>query len=122
MHLLPSVRKFHNSKLFFSKIELSKILSCYSLGVSKGNWKDYAIFFGKQEASFYMFKHSLASPDCILTKITKNKKNSIVYNLKIQNSLKKKYNKIDDILAFLKRRELHTVSYTHLTLPTTPYV
>jgi len=40
MHLLPSVRKFHNSKLFFSKIELSKILSCYSLGVSKGNWKD----------------------------------------------------------------------------------
>ena len=71
MHLLPSVRKFHNSKLFFSKIELSKILSCYSLGVSKGNWKDYAIFFGKQEASFYMFKHSLASPDCILTKITK---------------------------------------------------
>ena len=40
MHLLPSVRKFHNSKLFFSKIELSKILSCYSLGFSKGNWKD----------------------------------------------------------------------------------
>jgi len=109
MHLLPSVRKFHNSKLFFSKIELSKILSCYSLGVSKGNWKDYAIIFGKQEASFYMFKHSLASPDCILTKITKNKKNSIIYNLKIQNSLKKKYNKIDDILAYLKRRELHII-------------
>jgi len=109
MDLLPSVRKFHNSKLFFSKTELSKILSCYSLGVSKGNWKDYAIIFGKQEASFYMFKHSLASPDCILTKISKNKKNSVIYNLKIQNSLKKKYNKIDDILAFLKRRELHII-------------
>ena len=109
MHLLPSVRKFHNSKLFFSKIELSKILSCYSLGVSKGNWKDYAIFFGKQEASLYMFKHSLATPDCILSKISKNKKNVIIYNLKIQNSIKTKYNKIDDVLVFLKRRELHII-------------
>ncbi len=109
MELLPSVRKFHNSKLFFSKIELSKILSCYSLGVSKGNWKDYAIFFGKQEASFYMFKHSLATPDCILSKISKNKKNVIIYNLKIQNSIKTKYNKIDDVLVFLKRRELHII-------------
>ncbi|MDC0037564.1 DUF2794 domain-containing protein [Alphaproteobacteria bacterium] len=109
MNLLPSVRKIHNSKLFFSKIELSKILSCYSLGVSKGNWKDYAIIFEKQEASFYMFKHSLASPDCILTKISKNRKKSVIYNLKIQNALKKKYTKIDDILAFLKRRELHII-------------
>ncbi len=109
MELLPSVRKFHNSKLFFSNIELSKILSCYSLGVSKGNWKDYAIFFGKQEASFYMFKHSLATPDCILSKISKNKKNVIIYNLKIQNSIKTKYNKIDDVLVFLKRRELHII-------------
>ena len=67
MDLLPSVRNFHNSKLFFSKNELSKILSCYSIGVSKGSWKDYAIFFGNHEVSFCMFKHSLASPDCILT-------------------------------------------------------
>ena len=109
MNLLPSVLKIHNSKLYFSKYELTKILTCYSKGVSKGSWKDYAISFGKQETSFYMFKHSLASPDCILTKISKNKKNSIIYNLKIQNSLKKKYNRIDDILAFLKRRELHII-------------
>ena len=73
MSLVPPSRNINNSKLYFSKSELSKILNCYSLGVSKGNWKDYAIIFGKQEASFYMFKHSLASPDCILTKITKNK-------------------------------------------------
>ena len=73
MSLVSPSRNINNSKLYFSKSELSKILSCYSLGVSRGNWKDYAIIFGKQEASFYMFKHSLASPDCILTKITKNK-------------------------------------------------
>ena len=107
MDLLPSVRKFHNSKLFFSKKELTKILSCYSLGVSKGNWKDYAIFFGKQEASFYIYKHTLASPDCILTKSGINKNNT-VYKLEIKNIKNSKFTKIDDIIAFLKRIELHT--------------
>tara|TARA_Y100000590_G_C15037493_1_gene757539 strand:- start:90 stop:419 length:330 start_codon:yes stop_codon:yes gene_type:complete len=109
MELLPSVRTFHNSKLFFSKLELSKILSCYSLGVSKGNWKDYAISFEKQEASFYMFKHSLASPDCILTKTNKYKKNHIVFKLEIPNLKKSRFNKIDDIIALIKRRELHII-------------
>ena len=109
MNLLSSVKEFHNSKLFFSKNELSKILACYSIGVSKGSWKDYAIFFGKQEASFYMFKHSLVSPDCILTKTTKLKKNNFIYNLKIQNNKKSKFTQIDDLIALLKRRELHII-------------
>ena len=109
MDLLPSVRNFHNSKLFFSKNELSKILSCYSIGVSKGNWKDYAIFFGNHEVSFYMFKHSLANPDCILTKTKKNKKNNIIYNLELENKNRSKFTKIDDIIALLKRRELYVV-------------
>ena len=109
MDLLPSVRNFHNSKLFFSKNELSKILSCYSIGVSKGNWKDYAIFFGNREVSFCMFKHSLGTPDCILTKTTKYKKNSIIYNLELENKNKSKFTKIDDIIALLKRRELHVI-------------
>ena len=109
MDLLPSVRNFHNSKLFFSKNELSKILSCYSIGVSKGNWKDYAIFFGNHEVSFYMFKHSLAKPDCILTKTKKNKKNNIIYNLELENKNRSKFTKIDDIIALLKRRELYVI-------------
>ena len=74
MVLISSVINLHNSNLYFSKYELSKILSCYSLGVSKGNWKDYAIHFSKNEASFYIYKHSFASPDCILTKSKKYKK------------------------------------------------
>jgi len=109
MNLLSSVRNFHNSKLFFSKNELSKILACYSFGVSKGNWKDYAISFGKQETSFYMFKHSFASPDCILTKIKVSKKNNIFYNLEIKNIKKSKFTDIDNLIAILKRRELHII-------------
>ena len=105
MNLLSSVKNFNNSKLYFSKNELSKILKCYSLGVSQGSWKDYAISFGKQKTSFYMFKHSFASPDCILSKSKKNKKNIILYDLELSNKIKSKFNKIDDLIALLKRKE-----------------
>ena len=74
MELLSSVRNSRNSNLFFSKDELNQILDCYSIGVSKGKWKDYAIYFGKKEATFYMFKHSLAFPDCVITKSKKIRK------------------------------------------------
>ena len=73
MYLISSVTKFYNSKLFFSKNELTKILECYSKGVSNGKWKDYAIISRKQEAIFCMFRHSMASPECILTKTNKYK-------------------------------------------------
>ena len=109
MNLISSVRKFHNSKLFFSKTELSKILSCYAIGVSKGSWKDYAMTFNKQEAVFYMFKHSMASPDCILTKTANLQKKNIVYNLKFQNKKKSKFTRMDDLIILLKRREFYII-------------
>ena len=77
MKSLSFDKSFNNSKLFFSKNELSKILSCYSLGVSRGNWKDYAINFSKNEASFLMFKNTVGFPDCVLTKSLRNKTTAV---------------------------------------------
>ena len=105
MNLLSSVKKINNSKLFFSSTELSKILACYSLGVSRGNWKDYSIYFGIKEAIFCMYKHPYAPPDCILTKTTKNRKKDIMYNLELKNKNKSKSKEIDDLIILLKRRE-----------------
>jgi hypothetical protein len=56
-----------------------------------------------------MFKHSLASPDCILTKTDKSKKNIITYNLQLQNNKKTRSTRIDDLLALLKRREFKII-------------
>ena len=109
MFLLSSVSKINNSKLYFSRIELNKILSCYSIGVSKGKWKDYAIFFGKQKTSFYMFKHTFVSPDCILTKSKKIKKNIILFDLKLSNYSKLNFTKIDDIIAHINRNEFKVI-------------
>ena len=74
MSSLSFTSNSNNHKLFFSKSELSKILNCYSIGVSNGNWKDYAINFHKNEAVFAFYKHTLAAPDCILKNLEKEKK------------------------------------------------
>ena len=79
------------------------------MGVSKGSWKDYAMTFNKQEARFYMFKHSMASPDCILTKTTTLQKKNIFYNLELQNRKKTKFTNMDDLIVLLKRSEFHII-------------
>ena len=58
MSLVSSSSSSNNHNLYFSKNELSKILNLYSKGVSRGQWKDYAIDFNKNNAFFYIFKHS----------------------------------------------------------------
>lgn len=101
---LTSSTIFNNSKLFFSKKELCKILSCYSIGVSCGKWKDYSIDFDQNEANFFIYKHTSSYPDCILTKYKKSKKNKTTFKLKINNKNKKKSDKIEDLIAILKRK------------------
>jgi len=109
MHSLTFGKDLHNSKLFFSSKELCKILSCYSLGVSRGSWKDYAINFKNNEANFFMFKHSLASPDCILTKSKKFKRNEFIFKLKLKNEKRNNSKQIDDLLIILKRNHFKII-------------
>ena len=47
MNSITSKFRDNKLKLYFSKNELCRILEFYSFGVSKGNWKDYAIDFNK---------------------------------------------------------------------------
>ena len=77
MGLVTSSASTNNHNLYFSKDELAKILNLYSKGVSNGEWKDYAIDFNKNNAFFYIFKHSLAAPECILNKSLERKKRKI---------------------------------------------
>ena len=109
MDYLSLDKRFNNSKLFFSRDELNKILSCYSNGVSRGKWKDYAINFDKNEAIFFIYKNSIASPDCVLTKTKKIKKNKILFKLQMKNYNKNTFNDIDDLLIILQRIQLKII-------------
>ena len=98
-----------NHKLYFSKIELTKILNCYSIGVSNGNWKDYALNFNSNEAIFSFYKHTLATPDCILKKFREKKKKRTLYHLIINNKKNSKYEDIDKLIASIKRSQIFIV-------------
>ena len=103
MGLVTSSASSNNHNLYFSKDELAKILNLYSKGVSSGKWKDYAINFNKNNAIFYIFKHSLAAPECILNKSLERKKRKIFYNLKSKNQ-NMKYENLDQLLSSLNRK------------------
>tara|TARA_B100000674_G_scaffold5879_1_gene4738 strand:+ start:5485 stop:5814 length:330 start_codon:yes stop_codon:yes gene_type:complete len=103
MSLLSSSSASNNHNLYFSKEELSKILNLYSKGVSSGNWKDYAIDFNKNNAFFYIFKHTLASPECTLNKSLERKRRKIFYNLKSKNQ-NKKFENLDQLISSLNRK------------------
>ena len=103
MGLVTSSASTNNHNLYFSKDELAKILNLYSKGVSSGEWKDYAINFNNNNAFFYIFKHSLASPECILNKSLERKKRRIFYNLTSKNQ-KRKFDNLDLLLSSLNRK------------------
>tara|TARA_Y100001960_G_C14243556_1_gene619451 strand:+ start:68 stop:397 length:330 start_codon:yes stop_codon:yes gene_type:complete len=109
MSLLPSTIASNNHKLYFSKSELKKILNCYSLGVSKGSWKDYAINFYSNEAIFSIYKHSWALPDCILVKVFEKKRRKIFFKLS-SNNKSKKYENLDILIKSLRREQFKIIN------------
>jgi len=110
MVLVASTYISNNYKLYFSKSELSKILNCYSLGVSNGNWKDYALNCKSNEAIFSFYKHTLASPDCVLKKYKEKKIKKTLFHLFINNKKNSKYEDIDKLLSYIRRSQLFIVS------------
>ena len=109
MDSLSSTSIPNNHKLYFSKSELSKILNCYSIGVSNGNWKDYALNFNSNEAIFSFFKHTYSSPDCILKKYKEKKKKKTFFQLYI-NKKNSKYEDIDKLILSIRRSQFFIVS------------
>jgi hypothetical protein len=54
--------RYDIKKVFFSKSELTSILSLYSKQVSKGLWKDYALDSQSETAIFSVFRHTHDKP------------------------------------------------------------
>ena len=57
------------STVFFTRAELSAILDLYGRKVAAGEWRDYAIDFGREKAVFCAFRHASEVP---LYRIEKN--------------------------------------------------
>jgi len=56
---------------FFTRLELNQILKLYGRKVADGEWRDYAIDFGREKAVFSVFRRASEVP---LYRIEKNPK------------------------------------------------
>ena len=106
MSLVSPGKQSNNHKLYFSKSEISKILNFYAIGVSKGEWKDYALDFNSNEAIFCFYKHAWATPDCKLSKLKVKREKRIIFKLSITNKKNSKYDNLDSLIASLKRQQI----------------
>jgi hypothetical protein len=50
------------STIFFTRKELNEIFNLYGRKVAAGEWRDYAIDFGRDKAVFSVFRHASEVP------------------------------------------------------------
>ena len=67
----PQTKNLPPVQIAFDRHELNTILSVYGHHVAAGNWRDYAIDFGRETAVFSIFKRAA---ECPLYRVEKNPK------------------------------------------------
>ena len=93
----------HKKTVFFSKLELTSILSLYSKQVSRGFWKDYALDSQNGTAIFSIFRHTHDKPIYqIIKKRLKGLKNIDEFYILKDSVL---INKSTDLLTILNKFE-----------------
>ena len=55
--------------LHFTRPELNRLLGLYASRVSRGEWRDYAIYIGADAASFMVFRHAHEHPLFTISKV-----------------------------------------------------
>ncbi|MEK9680454.1 MAG: DUF2794 domain-containing protein [Pelagibacteraceae bacterium] len=101
--------KNFKDEIFFNKKELGEILNIYGSMVSKGIWKDYAIFINKNIVGFDIYRKATEKP---LFQIIKNLKSKVgqKYLLKDQYGKIIKYsNELKNIISILHKKNLRLI-------------
>ena len=62
------------------------------------------------EAIFSFYKHTLASPNCVLKKYKEKKKRKIFFYLSINNKKNSKFEDIDMLISSIRRSQLFIVN------------
>ena len=101
--------KNFKDEIFFNKKELGEILNIYGSMVSKGEWKDYAIFINKNVVGFDIYRKATEKP---LFQIIKNLKSKIgqKYQLKDQQGkIIKNSDELKNIISILNKKNLRVI-------------
>ena len=86
---------------YFSKGELSRILAIYSKRVAAGQWRDYAIDYDKNAATFSIFRSSYESPLYIVQKKQLKGNENWIYSISDRRKKLTQRGRLEDALKYL---------------------
>ncbi len=86
---------------YFSKGELSRILALYSKRVAAGQWRDYAIDYGKNVATFSIFRSSYESPLYTVEKKQLKGSENWIYSISDRRKKLAQRGRLEDVLKYL---------------------
>ena len=89
--------------LYFTRIELSSILSAYSVRVASGEWRDYALDHINASAMFSIFKHAHEHPLLIIEKNQLKGQDKSQFILRDKNKILFKTTRLPDLISYLHR-------------------
>jgi hypothetical protein len=101
--------KNFKNEIFFNKKELGEILNIYGSMVSKGEWKDYAIFINKNVVGFDIYRKATEKP---LFQIIKNLKSKIGQKYQLrdqQGKIIKNSDELKNIISILNKKNLRLI-------------
>ncbi|HEX8443586.1 MAG TPA: DUF2794 domain-containing protein [Allosphingosinicella sp.] len=111
---MGTVHPFPGSKptqIGFERAELSRIVDLYGRMVAAGLWKDYAIQFGKDAASFWAFRRAAEQPEVRIEKRPALRGRQGMWALIGENgAVLKRGHELGPVLAPIERRLLKVVN------------
>lgn len=94
----------------FDRRELSDILAVYGRKVAAGEWRDYAMDFGREAAVFSVFRRTSEWPLYRIEKNPKNARKQGAYSVIAATGLiLKRGHELKRVLEVLEKRALHLV-------------
>ena len=93
--------KKHKKLYYFSRNELSIILSTYSVKVASGEWRDYALDNSYDAALFSIYKHAHETPVLIIEKRRLRNGSNSLFLLHDRHKTLNKSNSLDRVILYL---------------------
>lgn len=93
------------AQICFSRLELNEILAVYGRKVAAGEWRDYAIDFGREKAVFSVFRRASEYPLYTIEKTPKLARKQGAYSVVATNGLiLKRGSDLRRVLGVLEKR------------------
>ena len=93
--------KKHKKLYYFSRNELSIILSTYSARVASGEWRDYALDNSHDAALFSMYRHAHETPVLVIEKRKLHNGLNSVFLLHDRHKTLNKSSSLDCVILYL---------------------